>query len=48
MLWQHLGNAVGNQWRRRRGASIKDEEVTWALRVNVRVKAVLSFSSNLN
>lgn len=48
VLWQRLGNAVGNQCRRRRGASIKDEEVTWVLRVDVRVKAVRSFLSNLS
>ncbi|XP_063181393.1 uncharacterized protein LOC134511403 [Chroicocephalus ridibundus] len=27
VLWQHLENAVGNQCRRRRGASVKDEEL---------------------
>lgn len=47
VLWQRLANALGNHFRRRRGASVKDEEVTWVLRLDMRVKAVHSFSSNV-
>lgn len=47
MLQECLGNTVGNQCRCRRGASIKDE-VTWILRVDLRVKVASSFLSNLS
>lgn len=47
VLWQRLGNDLGNHFRRRRGASVKDE-VTWVLRRDMRVKAVHSFLSNVS
>lgn len=37
MLCHSLGNTLGNQCRR--GPTIKDEEVTQVLKVNIRVKA---------
>lgn len=48
VLWQCLGNFVGNYCRHRRGASVKDEAAAWVLRGNMRVKAVRSFLCNLS
>lgn len=47
MLWQRLGNALGNHFRHRRGASVKDVEVTGVLRLESQSSALLFIKRKL-